>query len=307
MSQQPCLPVSKIRKDQRDAPDGFNCINLQEMDAGDYLSLVVEEANRLPEVFCSKKVETNTLSKRRNELAIHGSAASLSYLLSDRTVLHLPPTIEHLPNNTQKWVDQTLFNFSKLRDYLHNCLQKGVGGRDTNRLPLPPMKDRSAWHTFCVGINEAMGNADAYFDVDHHSEDGEVDKPHEEAWKKSLPEKGYNPTTSLLLQMDQVMIRRVLGHLVHFVQEGWNPVIEQRSLWFYALLARLERPLHRDDAALLYRLLRTLTLQRANLSAKELQNDQLSLSKLNVLIAVVGIYFEQGCGFANVMTMAVRR
>ena len=80
-----------------------------------------------------------------------------------------------------------------------------------------------------------------------------------------------------------------------------------RARWLYGLLARLAKPLHRDDAAVLRRLLRECCVRRAGIrfgvAATEMSADgttggggssRTAVSLLNTLIAVVGIYFEQG-------------
>ena len=65
----------------------------------------------------------------------------------------------------------------------------------------------------------------------------------------------------LLCQMDQVMVRRVLSHYTHFVHVGEVCINKQLSKWIYALLARLEKPIHRDDAAVLFSLLKDLCVK----------------------------------------------
>ena len=70
--------------------------------------------------------------------------------------------------------------------------------------------------------------------------------------------------------------------------------------WIYDLLARLEKPIHRDDAAMLFGLLKALTRSRS----KQIQPDEKkNLAKLNVLILLIGVYFEQGGGIPGVMTV----
>jgi gem associated protein 2 len=166
-----------------------------------------------------------------------------------------------------------------------------------------------AWHTFCVGHDDALGNPGGYFqDSDNDETEKEVDVF---PWKENLPATGYTPTVSLLLQMDQVMIRRVLQHLTHCATNEGFPIAGQRAAWLYALLARLERPIHRDDAVTLYSLLKKMTALREQIPFQDERDDQQqtnvqspdrkSLATLNVLIAIVGMYFEQGGGYANVM------
>lgn len=313
--QQPCLPVSKKRrKFDSKAPVSFEAVD--SMDASEYLRRVVHQASNLPETFSSttsKPTATTTTMRSRdnNHVPIDGLGASLSYLVSDRTLIRPPPSQEYLPKNPELWVDRTLETFSRLRDYLERCSQNGVGGKDTNRLPVPAMRDRPAWHIFCVGVDDARGNEGSYFQDEAEPKEEESADKQEPAWKKNLPEHGYNPDISLLLQLDQVMVRKVLGNLAHYVRTGWSPSNAQRSAWVYALLARLERPIHRDDASVLYGLLKTLCQVRSEIEIRKddggdrtnnnTRNTQ--LARINVLIAIIGVYFEQGGGFSGVMTV----
>ena len=258
----------------------------------------------------------------------------MSYLISDRTLIRPPPSAEHLPKgDPRRWVDQILETFSRLRDYLDTCSENGVGGKGANRLPVPPMKDRPNWHIFCVGMDGARGNEGSYFQDDGNDEEefqqregkeGDMDEdqqlPIEEpAWKKNLPENGHSPDVSLLLQFDQVLVRRVLSHLAYYVESGWCPANAQRSAWTYALLARLERPIHRDDASVMHGLLKALCRYRSEMvfstpgkdgvrssngggGGAADSDDRTRLARVNVLIAIIGIYFEQGGGFSAVMT-----
>jgi survival of motor neuron protein-interacting protein 1 len=208
-------------------------------------------------------------------------------------------------------------------------------GRIERKQPVPPMKDRPGWHIFCVGQKEARGNLGGYFAEDEDSEeekeeeledsnDGQMEESEnlyveeneqsthnaeekengtaepnkqstESDWQKELPEDGMFPSVSLVLQLDQVMLRRVISHLSYYVQEGWYPCSPQRTRWLYSLLARMEKPIHRNDAAVLYSLLKALTRARATLP-KLIETDREGLARLNTLIAIVGVYFEQGGG-----------
>lgn len=232
MAQQPCLPVSRRRKRDNGAGQGFDDIQL--MDATSYLGRVVSEANRLPEIFVAHTDARGPNTKRKDHIPIEGSAASLLYLNSEHAAIHPPPTARHVPEGTA-WVDQTLDTFSRLRLYLEQCKSHGVGGKEANRIPVPPLKDRPSWHIFCVGPKLGSG----FDDSDDNDTAGKLDE-NKEPWEDNLPPEGYSPTISLLLQMDQVMIRRVLGNLVYYVREGWSATCPQRAAWIYALLARLE-------------------------------------------------------------------
>ena len=309
MSQQPCLPIDRMNpsSDHLMAPNGFEEVDVQLMDASEYLAMVVAQSKQLPDIFLSPPKDDHdcpaVTSRNRKDAPIDGSAASMLYLVSQRTNVRGPPSADHVPKIPEKWVDQTLSNFSRLREHLYRLHEQGVGGKNTARQQLPTMNDRSGWHIFCLGVDEARGNEESYFDDDEKNEetagiiDG-VEGADVPAWRVGLPNTGYTPTISLLLQMDQVLIRRALGHLIHYVRQGWAASNSQRAHWMYALLARLECPIHRDDAAVLFGLLKSLTETRAAMDAAK---DKEKLARINVLITVVGIYFEQGGGFAALM------
>jgi survival of motor neuron protein-interacting protein 1 len=323
----PSLPVTERKCDnkkrQRDEPISFEDIAL--LDASTYLSRVRQQASELPDIFEASTtiiqtvvddtehetiVFNNKKKKSKGDPPVIGSAASALYLVSDRTSLRPPPSDRHIPSHGRLWVDAVLADFSKLREYLDNC---GRNKDRIRRIPVPPMKDRVGWHEFCVGLDDASGNPGGYFD------DEEEDDTHNEssvpdempAWTQNLPPNGRSPTVSLILQLDQVMVRRVLSHLIHYIVDGNFPVIGKRGLWLYALLARLDRPIHRDDAVVLYSLLKKLTYLREQIPLSNFhtveecnRNEARALQDLacvNALIAIVGIYFEQGGGYATVM------
>jgi len=170
-----------------------------------------------------------------------------------------------------------------------------------------------------MGENGALPDGENNKLGDNKQEDDDSDEELEEvpAWKLGLQATAdghYWPTTHLLLQMDQVMIRRVISHLTYFVCEGWSAT-HFHSAWLYALAARLDRSVHRDDAVVLYRLLKRLTVVRAQVDIAEtattttMQQQQQQqnkdnmalLARLNTLILVYGVYFEQGGGYAVLM------
>ncbi len=347
----PCLPVpSTFRRDdsQEEEESAANkrarvaFDDIESMDASVYLAGVMREAKHMPDIFVAtadaKESESNenpteqevdTVSTSRGESprpkqqiheSIDGSAASLSYLLSKRSSIIPPPSIQHLPKdeNVQEWTDSVVSNFVRLRKYLERSKAKGFGGKQTARKPLPTMKDRSSWHIFCIGLDEASGNSGSYFADDYcYANDNNASKPSQDKtkgddanaiedlppWRTNLPTDGYEPSVCLLLQMDQVMIRRVLSHLAYYVNLGWSLTSGsgRRAEWIYALLARLEKPVHRDDAAVLFGLLKNLTLARSKIDFSKGDKDRSNLAKLNVLIVLIGVYFEQGGSLKKIM------
>jgi hypothetical protein len=65
------------------------------------------------------------------------------------------------------------------------------------------------------------------------------------------------------------------------------------GLWLYALLAKLEKPVHRDMCAILRQLLRICSHARAQLLPDALDFNQ-KLASLNIFLLISGSYFGQG-------------
>ena len=128
----------------------------------------------------------------------------------------------------------------------------------------------------------------------------------------SSPTQPHLPTIPLLLQFDQVLTRSVFHHHVHYFCEYKLPLTRIRASWMYAILARLEKPLHREECAAVRSVLRECCERRWNLvlpSSNDNVEDEatmfnkctedndneawVQLTLLNTLIAITGIYFEQ--------------
>jgi hypothetical protein len=195
--------------------------------------------------------------------------------------------------------------------------------------------------------NKANNNDDAHNDHNDDKYEPQDDDALPVAWRQNLPETGFAPTVSLLLQMDQVMVRAVLRNLAHVDndqdgnpnndddQDEFPPLLlssggrstnnsslrllstPSRTSWMYALLACLEKPLHRQEAACLYQLVKRLCLWRASMTLssppttaatttttttsttssfnqQEYDQQRQELARCNALITILAIYFEQG-------------
>ena len=338
MSQQRCFAVSKKRRIDESEEITFD--DIDQMDAQTYLSRVVAQADRLPEHFTVKTettttTPTSTITTKRNHssgfsASSSSSAASLAYLLSAEASLTRPSSTAVLPAAPREWVDATCADFAALRAHLETLHQ--LLGRRSRSFPytLPTLKDRAAWHVFCVGAAEAEGNVGSYFGDDDHDEEEEEQQEEDENtvqsskandptiqaeqqlapndWRLHLPPNGYPPETRLLLQMDQVMVRRILSHLAYYSKAGWQMTVN-RAAWCYALLACLETPLHREQAVVLYEWCKALTAQRAQLepsngagSSDDIDKSKMSpCASINTILTIIVIYFEQGGGFDAVM------
>jgi len=326
------------------------------------------------------------------EEPFHGSRTTLQILLSKRMDILPPPTIRHLPphnitapmlnnkisvnsagdecndnsngsNSKSSWVSNTISNFSKLRSYLETertkqQSQRQREGAAVRKIAVPRMKDRAAWHIFCLGKEEAYGNVGGYYEEEDDEDDvaDQSEKSKKKSEKKdeagtpvkdesdveeatakavqqqsssqtpvppptkliynpsNIPTQGYTPQTSLILQFDQVLTRTLFHHHVHYLCEWKFTLSYNRCIWIYSLLSNMEKPLHIDEVCGVRRVLRECCLRRWELklpNGKEEKNctvgaseerdvkkakgscwEQLAL--LNTLIAITGIYFEQG-------------
>lgn len=330
-----CLPLSRRRKWDEVGKCIGEISNLGEMDGMTYLAAVNHQASQLPDVFLAAnedeagvKMKTSSNKSCDEELhSIEGSLAATNYLLNSRLQFQLPPTSAHLPacvvnraTTLEDWINLTLLNFSSLRTYLSQCRSSGLGSKeDKQRHRVPPSKDQPGWHVFCLGFDEASGNIGGYFQhdniyTDNSLSDGKkpdalgkkgVEKARENQWdRKSVPPNGYAPTTALLCQFDQIIVRRVLSHHLHYISSGWDMTVA-RGRWMYALLARLEKPLHMDEASMLCSLLRELCRERRKikLSYDKNVNCVEILPLLNILIVLTGKYFGQCYDIEKIMTV----
>ena len=142
----------------------------------------------------------------------------------------------------------------------------------------------------------------------------------------NIPTQGYQPRTSLILQFDQVLTRTLFHHHVHYFCKWKFRLSYNRCIWIYSLLGNMEKPLHIDEVCGVRRVLRECCLRRWELklpnedsededvkqsaidksctstSASEERDEMMKakgscweqLALLNTLIAITGIYFEQG-------------
>jgi hypothetical protein len=254
---------------------------LESMDAMEYLASVKEQASSLPDVFISEQVQDETMVNDGGganvELSmngdghapIDGSAAARDYLFSHRLDILPPPTTMHVPpvQSLYSWKDSTLNNFSVLRLYMSTCCEelkrvtkantmntnvntKSTKNGNHDRIKVPKSKDLYAWHVFCLGDEgrkemESKMVSVQLSDMDYDANASEIDL---ELSKYNIPSEGYEPTTKLLSQFDQIIIRRLLSHHTQYVAAGCTMTVK-RMKWLYAVLARLEKPLHRDELA----------------------------------------------------------
>lgn len=319
--QQQCLPLPQGRRkrahpsestaDPENAP--LEIASLASMDAMEYLAFVKQQASSLPDIFVSTSIqdqkdpEESQKNNSSNFAPIDGSAAARDYLLSNRLVIIPPPSAAHVPPPCQfaAWREDTLSNFSSLRVYLNACrgeLRNKL--KQNEKIAVPKSKDLYAWHVFCLGnqVRNDMENKMIHVTMDNLSYDSSAVEIDLELQKYDIPNGGYAPSTQLMCQFDQIIIRRLLSHHTKYIVAGCEMTVK-RMEWIYAILAKLEKPLHRDEAGVLMQLLRELCRVRASISLDDGGNDTVEIVQaVNVGILLIGAYFEQ-CTFLERLFM----
>lgn len=187
-----------------------------------------------------------------------------------------------------EWKRELLADFAELRQLIvrweaigppkTEVLRGGELPTVVARTNVPRMSDEDGWGVFFFGKASASDSQEG--------SDGS-----ENAGRRD----GTAPHLRLLLQFDQVLTRRLLEY-----HAGWLDSVESlsraRAVWVYALLARLDKPVHAEVAATIRQLLRRCWQLRNELGAQWGDGDsarELRLKTLNVLITVTGEFFEQ--------------
>lgn len=195
---------------------------------------------------------------------------------------------------TQQWKDELLADFVELRQLIARWEAIGPpatepGSSDEQRETIkrtnvPRMSDEDGWQAFFFGKPSGSSPGSS----------------------PSLTSMGGTPPhLRLLLQFDQVLTRRLIDYHTAWL-EGVERLSRARAVWIYALLARLDKPVHAGVAATIRQLLRRCWQLRSDLDIpsetpeRQLDKDEddrkareLSLKSLNVLITIAGDFFGQ--------------
>ncbi|GMF52440.1 unnamed protein product [Phytophthora fragariaefolia] len=174
---------------------------------------------------------------------------------------------ERVPDD--KWKRELLADFAELRQLIARweaigppkaeTVARGDAPTEILRTKVPRMSDEDGWVAFFFG------------------------KPGTEV--SATP-----PHLRLLLQFDQVLTRRLLDyHAAWLSEEDATPLSRARAVWIYALLARLDKPVHANVAATIRQILRRCWTLRSELEAPS----EIQLKSLNILIVIAGDFFGQ--------------
>jgi len=107
--------------------------------------------------------------------------------------------------------------------------------------------------------------------------------------------RGANPPrTELLLQFDQPLSQRLLAFHTSWLSP--STLSRARTAWLYAILSRLDKPLHEDTAAMVRSLYCRCCEVRASIAGGlgDAEGTPQELTALNVLVVVCARYYGQG-------------
>lgn len=195
------------------------------------------------------------------------------------------------------WVRSFLKDFAALRQQLQRVVEEQAA--ELSRAGLPPISNVAAWDCICglapasPGASPSAGLDGALTRMTLHDPPGPPP-----SWQGSL----QGPQINMVLTLDQVSVRAMLQRIVSRLPgpsadspRSSHSSESQSALSFpvaqciFALCARLEKPIHADEAWAMRRVVRSCRALRAGLGGGH--DPQLPL--LNTLIAIAGAYFGQ--------------
>ncbi|KAL7687941.1 hypothetical protein Plhal304r1_c020g0070641 [Plasmopara halstedii] len=226
---------------------------LPPQDVHEYLWRVRLEAETIPDVVVALDVDPRQFDSQQTS-----NMPKLQTFGSDEMVQNCRPNKE--------WRAELLANFAELRQLIARW--EAIGPPDaedsnsdipteTLRTNVPKMKDEEGWINFFFG-----------------KEDESLATP---------------PHLRLLLKFDQVLTRRLLDYHAAWLCEGVTLLTKARAVWIYALLARLDKPVHSNVAAVIRQILRRCWTLRCELEPQS----EAQIKLLNILIVITGDYFGQ--------------
>lgn len=322
---EPCLPVEFVQFDETVEITG----DVSQMSAEQYLSWVRSQSSRLPSVFRA----TNVIASASPQTAYMPTINSVSlcpveYLPSrdwERETLHQFSELRLALYNKSlveaskerriavpQLKDRNAWLAFCLGDEAQVAFESSAVIVDSTTSSEKSVNKRKRELAVGLGIEmveleegeeeenaEEIGNEAADMDVvepddDNDDMDMDIETPNLPSYTSWTGLRGVEPSTALILQFDQVLAQRLFTFLVQYFSK--KSFSSKCSEWIYALLARLEKPLHRDVVATIRQLFRRCCELRNELKTNSELFDT-HLASLNLLIAITGYYFGQGENF----------
>lgn len=231
----------------------------------EYLRRVQKEAEKCPEIVVAK---IDRSAYKENQTVRVSSGGQL-----------MPAPGGYAPSLV--WQKAQIADFSQVRKQIalvseNKSEKKKICANWSARLPL--RDDVEKWCRLCFGRLKPLPKRSIQQEESCDSSEDESDDG---------GTSGSPPLLSILLQMDQHTVHKVLEyHINWFEATGFSATQGQ---WLYALLVCLEKPLTPETCSSL----RSLARNCANLRATIETPDDPLLAPLNLLICLIARYFDQ--------------
>ncbi|XP_025028882.1 gem-associated protein 2 isoform X2 [Python bivittatus] len=174
---------------------------------------------------------------------------------------------------TLKWQQQQVAHFSAIRQSVNKHRNHWKAQHLDSNVTMPRSDDEEGWKKFCLGEKLYLEITDQISSDENPGID--------------YVQIGFPPLLSIVSRMNQATVTSVLEYLTNWlVEKEFTPELGR---WLYALLACLEKPLLPEAHSLIRQLARQCSEVRV---LEENKNDE-KVSALNLLICLVGRYFDQ--------------
>lgn len=282
------------------AYDQTRALNIDESEAGMSIREIRArmQANEPPataqEYLLRVRLEADDLGKVIGNQSVKQFSTSSSSIIKPSTILPdfqpCPPKL--LPS--KKWQRHCASCFAELRQYVVRVQKLDTINNNPRmmdiyniNITLPPMNDGYAWEKLCFGTNS--------FAVITGKHD-----PSPVPFEQTVPPL-LHVVMSLSIENASKLLRRHVRWLAgNNSQKSENskqqsksyerPLTTARAAWLYALLVRVDKPLSREDAAILRTLGRYLSKIRTLIDDV---NDT-KLPRINVILTLIELGFGQG-------------
>nr|XP_039263020.1 gem-associated protein 2-like [Styela clava] len=277
----------------------------------EYLRGVMQQARNTPNVVVAKIDPSKIKPKLKPAIPSKYLSEQVTEVRSD-----LIPSKE--------WQEQQLVDFATTREeYIRHLAKLKSISRQTKKrpklpiYPLPPWEDEESWKFLCFGRNlkrkkqetDEDNNENTISQGAHAKESDEddnlqnaliaggrttadiladqINSEEDRTVDLSTLEEGFPPMMRILLRMDSNQVEANLEYHTRWMEEdGFS---HEQGRWMYALLSCLEKPLFPTVISVLRELSRKCKELRSRLDPQ----DKTSLNGLNLIICIVGRYFDQ--------------
>nr|XP_033806883.1 gem-associated protein 2 [Geotrypetes seraphini] len=225
----------------------------------EYLKRVQIEAARCPDVVVAQ-IDPKKLKKRKQTVNV--------------SLIGCQPAPEGYSPSLQ-WQHQQVAQFSAVRQSLNKHRSHWrLQSLDSN-VTMPNIEDEENWKKFCLGERLCCNIASALASGENETSGINYIKI------------GFPPLLSIVSRMSQAAVTSVLEYLMNWFED--REFTPELGRWLYALLACLEKPLLPEAHSLIRQLARRCSEVRATVVEREDER----VSALNLMICLVGRYFDQ--------------